>query len=166
MSLATTPFILEAVPYYRSLSLHKTLSATTYFIAPSHYQKWKTYSSQATSSPVILATDNDGVATLTLNKYVISSTSNNMLTFFSAQQRNALSLATLQELKNQFDKIHKDTAIRVVILKAEGPVFRYAKYLLYVTLMQNHQFWTQPQRTERERKAFLRRHLPHLDIYP
>jgi len=53
-----------------------------------------------------------------------------MLTFFSAQQRNALSLATLQELKNQFDKIHKDTAIRVVILKAEGPVFRYAEYFL------------------------------------
>lgn len=44
----------------------------------------------------------------------------------SPRERNALSLAVLQELSAKLESIEKNPAARVVILRAEGPVFRCA----------------------------------------
>jgi enoyl-CoA hydratase/carnithine racemase len=50
----------------------------------------------------------DGIATLTLN---------------NAKKRNALSLATMTALKASLDYIGSDQSVKVVIIRADGPVF-------------------------------------------
>jgi enoyl-CoA hydratase/carnithine racemase len=60
------------------------------------------------SSPLVLAETVDGVAFLTLNH---------------PEKRNALSRTMLLALKAQLDHLADDRAVRVVILRASGPVF-------------------------------------------
>jgi len=60
------------------------------------------------TEPVLLRDDEDGIATLTLNR---------------PKQYNALSGALLGELQNAFDAIAADQSIRVVVLAAAGPAF-------------------------------------------
>ena len=50
----------------------------------------------------------DGIAVLTLN---------------NPQKRNALSSAVLLALKSHLERIKDDTAVRVVVLRSEGPIF-------------------------------------------
>ena len=57
---------------------------------------------------VLYETDDYGVAILTLN---------------NPQRRNALSARTLAELEERLDAISRDTAARVIIITAQGPVF-------------------------------------------
>lgn len=56
----------------------------------------------------LLRSDNDGVATLTLNR---------------PAARNALSTGLMAALQGELDAIAKDTAIRVVVIAANGPAF-------------------------------------------
>jgi enoyl-CoA hydratase/carnithine racemase len=58
--------------------------------------------------PLVLYQAADGVATLTLNH---------------PEKRNALSRAMLAALKEQLQRAAEDRQVRVVILRAEGPVF-------------------------------------------
>jgi enoyl-CoA hydratase/carnithine racemase len=57
---------------------------------------------------LLLRHDEGGIACLTLNR---------------PQSRNALSLAMMTALRDKFFTLARDHAIRVVIIKAEGPVF-------------------------------------------
>ncbi|MBL7405855.1 enoyl-CoA hydratase/isomerase family protein, partial [Escherichia coli] len=59
-------------------------------------------------APVLLRSDADGVATLTLNR---------------PQARNALSMALMGALQAQLDAIRADPSVRVVILQGAGPAF-------------------------------------------
>ena len=59
--------------------------------------------------------ESDAVAFITLN---------------NPAKRNALSLAMLTELKEQFSKVDQNKGIRVVILKASGNVFSSGIYLV------------------------------------
>ncbi|MEE7504223.1 enoyl-CoA hydratase [Methylobacterium sp. C33D] len=59
-------------------------------------------------APVLLRSDADGVATLTLNR---------------PQARNALSMALMGALLAQLDAIRADPSVRVVILQGAGPAF-------------------------------------------
>jgi enoyl-CoA hydratase/carnithine racemase len=56
----------------------------------------------------VLRHDQDGIATLTLNR---------------PQQRNALDRATIAELHDALNRIARDAAVRVVVLTANGPAF-------------------------------------------
>lgn len=56
----------------------------------------------------ILYALNDGIAILTLN---------------NPRKRNALSNALLLELKSELERIRDDPAVRVVVLRSEGPIF-------------------------------------------
>jgi enoyl-CoA hydratase/carnithine racemase len=56
----------------------------------------------------VLREEHDGIATLTLN---------------NAKKRNALSLSMMTALKNALEEIGSDRSIRVVIIRADGPVF-------------------------------------------
>ncbi|MGH1591059.1 enoyl-CoA hydratase [Methylobacterium phyllosphaerae] len=58
--------------------------------------------------PVLLRSDADGIATLTLNR---------------PQSRNALSMALMGALQDELDAIRQDPAVRVVILQGAGPAF-------------------------------------------
>jgi len=60
------------------------------------------------TAPVLLRADDQGVATLTLNR---------------PAARNALSLELIDALIAAFDAIMHDDAVRVVVLAAAGPVF-------------------------------------------
>lgn len=60
------------------------------------------------SDELVLQSVDDGIATITLNH---------------PQKRNALSVAMMTALKAAFESVKNDPAVRVVILKAEGPVF-------------------------------------------
>lgn len=60
------------------------------------------------TEPLVLRTDDQGMAFLTLNH---------------PQKRNALSVELMQQLKNHLDDIRDDRSIRVVVLRANGPVF-------------------------------------------
>jgi enoyl-CoA hydratase/carnithine racemase len=60
------------------------------------------------NEPVLLRSDHDGIATLTLNR---------------PQQRNALSRALIAELHDGLNKVGADAAVRVVVLAANGPAF-------------------------------------------
>ena len=59
-------------------------------------------------NPLVLRHDNSGVATLTLN---------------TPASRNALSLAMVEALIEQFDAVAADRKIRAVVLAGEGPAF-------------------------------------------
>ncbi|MCJ2017341.1 enoyl-CoA hydratase [Methylobacterium sp. E-065] len=59
-------------------------------------------------APVLLRSDSDGVATLTMNR---------------PQARNALSMALMAALQDALDAIRVDPAVRVVILQGAGPAF-------------------------------------------
>ena len=61
-----------------------------------------------TSPPVLLRSDDDGIATLTLNR---------------PEKYNALSEELLDSLQAEFDRIARDEAVRVVIIGAEGKAF-------------------------------------------
>ncbi|MCJ2053758.1 enoyl-CoA hydratase [Methylobacterium sp. J-070] len=58
--------------------------------------------------PVLLRSDADGVATLTLNR---------------PQARNALSMALMGALQDQLDAIREDPGVRAVVLGGAGPAF-------------------------------------------
>ena len=58
--------------------------------------------------PILVREDNDGVATLTLNR---------------PKQRNALSRALMAELQREFAAIAGDRTVKVVVLAAAGPAF-------------------------------------------
>jgi len=58
--------------------------------------------------PLVLREVAGAVATLTLNH---------------SQRRNALSRAMLSALREQLELVERDRAVRVVVLRAEGPVF-------------------------------------------
>jgi enoyl-CoA hydratase/carnithine racemase len=58
--------------------------------------------------PEVLRNDEDGIATLTLNRPV---------------QRNALSLALIDALRASIDAVAADRGVRTVVLAANGPVF-------------------------------------------
>jgi len=60
------------------------------------------------SDPLVLRHDDENVAFLTLNH---------------PQRRNALSVELMQQLKRQLDDVRDDGSIRVVVLRANGPVF-------------------------------------------
>jgi enoyl-CoA hydratase/carnithine racemase len=60
------------------------------------------------SAPSLLRSDQDGIATLTLNR---------------PAARNALSEALLDTLTREFDAIAEDRSVRAVVLSAAGPVF-------------------------------------------
>jgi enoyl-CoA hydratase/carnithine racemase len=64
--------------------------------------------STETIVPTLLYEAADGVAILTLNE---------------PKRRNVLSTATLTALKSRLAQIAQDTAVKVVVLRAEGPVF-------------------------------------------
>lgn len=66
------------------------------------------HAATAPKAPVLLRSDADGVATLTLNR---------------PQARNALSMALMGALQDQLDAIREDPAVRVVILEGAGPAF-------------------------------------------
>ncbi|WP_426314936.1 enoyl-CoA hydratase [Methylobacterium fujisawaense] len=66
------------------------------------------HAATAPKAPVLLRSDADGVATLTLNR---------------PQARNALSMALMGALQDQLDAIRADPAVRVVILQGAGPAF-------------------------------------------
>ncbi|MBV1885696.1 MAG: enoyl-CoA hydratase [Parvibaculaceae bacterium] len=61
-----------------------------------------------TQESILLRSDHEGVATLTLNR---------------PKARNSLSEATLDALTAAFDAISEDESVRVVILGANGPAF-------------------------------------------
>ena len=61
-----------------------------------------------TPAPVLLRSDDDGIATLTLNRRA---------------QYNALSEDLLTSLQRELDQIAQDEALRVVIIAAEGKAF-------------------------------------------
>ncbi len=61
-----------------------------------------------TEAPILLREDADGIATLTLNR---------------PQQRNALSVALMTALQDEFDRIKADRSVKVVVLAAAGPGF-------------------------------------------
>ncbi len=61
-----------------------------------------------TEKPLVIRTDDNGCATMTLN---------------NPERRNALSGAMMAALHSAFDAIADDSTIRCVILAAEGPVF-------------------------------------------
>ncbi|MFD0934378.1 enoyl-CoA hydratase [Methylobacterium trifolii] len=60
------------------------------------------------AAPVLLRADAEGIATLTLNR---------------GPARNALSMALMGALQDQFDAIREDRSVRVVVLKGAGPAF-------------------------------------------
>src|SRR5882672_3153415 len=60
------------------------------------------------TDPTILLAVADGVATVTLNR---------------PDQRNALNLAMCDDLHRVMTQINGDPAVRVVVFKANGPVF-------------------------------------------
>ena len=62
----------------------------------------------STNQPILLRSDRDGIATLTLNR---------------PQQRNALSRALIAELHDALNKIAADKSVRVVVIAANGPAF-------------------------------------------
>ena len=64
--------------------------------------------SPAANEPILLREDNEGVATLTLNR---------------PSARNALSHALMAALQEQLDAIRNDATVRVVVLAGNGPVF-------------------------------------------
>jgi enoyl-CoA hydratase/carnithine racemase len=63
---------------------------------------------RAEEASVLLRSDADGIATLTLNR---------------PQARNALSMALMGALQAQLDAIRADPSVRVVILQGAGPAF-------------------------------------------
>jgi enoyl-CoA hydratase/carnithine racemase len=63
---------------------------------------------EVTSEPILLREDENGIATLTLNR---------------PKQYNALSSALLADLQNALDDISADDSIRVVIISARGKAF-------------------------------------------
>ena len=60
------------------------------------------------AGPVLLRSDEGGVATLTLNR---------------PEARNALSMALMNALQEQLDAIRQDPGVRVVVLRGAGPAF-------------------------------------------
>ncbi|MBE7200114.1 MAG: enoyl-CoA hydratase [Parafilimonas terrae] len=60
------------------------------------------------AGPILLRSDADGVATLTLNR---------------PQARNALSMGLMNAVQEQLDTIRNDPAVRVVVLTGSGPAF-------------------------------------------
>lgn len=60
------------------------------------------------TEPIYLRDDADGVATVTLNR---------------PNQRNALSCDLMAALLEEFERIHEDSNVRVVVLAANGPGF-------------------------------------------
>src|SRR3990172_1921848 len=64
--------------------------------------------SPAANEPILLREDNEGIATLTLNR---------------PSARNALSHALMAALQEQLDAIRNDATVRVVVLAGNGPVF-------------------------------------------
>ena len=64
--------------------------------------------SEVINESILLREDEDGIATLTLNR---------------PKQYNALSLALLSDLQNALDDISADDSIRVVIIAANGKAF-------------------------------------------
>ncbi len=64
--------------------------------------------SPAANEPILLREDNEGIATLMLNR---------------PSARNALSHALMAALQEQLDAIRDDAAVRVVVLGGNGPVF-------------------------------------------
>src|SRR5262249_342620 len=60
------------------------------------------------SEPLVVSEIRDGIAVLILNH---------------PQKRNALSTEMLKALKEIFDGIAADSSVRVVVLRANGPVF-------------------------------------------
>ncbi|MGU3668753.1 enoyl-CoA hydratase [Methylobacterium sp. A49B] len=60
------------------------------------------------AAPILLRSDDGGVATLTLNR---------------PEARNALSMALMNALQEQLDAIRQDPGVRVVILRGAGPAF-------------------------------------------
>ncbi len=58
--------------------------------------------------PILLRSDTDGVATLTMNR---------------PQARNALSMALMRALQEALDAIAGDSSVKVVVLAASGPAF-------------------------------------------
>lgn len=67
-----------------------------------------TAQTQTTSQALVLREDKDGVATLTLNR---------------GRKFNALSLAVLDVLLEEFIKVGEDSSIRVVVLSGDGKAF-------------------------------------------
>ncbi len=67
-----------------------------------------TNTNPVTASPVLLRSDADGIATLTLNR---------------PAQYNALSEELLASLQRELDEIAQDDSLRVVIIAAEGKAF-------------------------------------------
>jgi enoyl-CoA hydratase/carnithine racemase len=63
---------------------------------------------QITPAPVLLRSDEDGIATLTLNR---------------PAKYNALSAELLAGLQNELDQIAQDESLRVVIIAADGKAF-------------------------------------------
>ena len=63
---------------------------------------------ETSAQPVLLRSDKDGIATLTLNR---------------PDQYNPLSSEMLTGLQNQLDDINRDDALRVVIIAANGKAF-------------------------------------------
>jgi enoyl-CoA hydratase/carnithine racemase len=60
------------------------------------------------SDPLVLRLDEDGVATLTLNR---------------PAQRNALSVALMSALQSELDRIKDDGSVKVVVIAGTGPGF-------------------------------------------
>ncbi len=61
-----------------------------------------------TDEPILLRSDADGVATLTLNR---------------PGQRNALSLGLMTALEDEIAAVSKDESVRAVVIAANGPAF-------------------------------------------
>ena len=62
----------------------------------------------AATEPILLRTDTDGVATLTLNR---------------PQARNALSMALMAEMLSALETISDDDSVKAVVLAGTGPAF-------------------------------------------
>jgi enoyl-CoA hydratase/carnithine racemase len=62
----------------------------------------------APEAPILLRSDRDGVATLTLNR---------------PAQRNALSVALMSALQDELDRLKSDASIKVVVIAGAGPGF-------------------------------------------
>ncbi|MGE0736879.1 MAG: enoyl-CoA hydratase [Alphaproteobacteria bacterium] len=60
------------------------------------------------AEPILLRSDNDGVATLTLNR---------------PAARNALSTALMAEIQRALDALKDDRSVKIVVIAANGPAF-------------------------------------------
>ncbi len=80
------------------------------------------------AAPLVLREDRDGVAWLTMNR---------------PAQRNALSLALMEAMQTELDRVRNDTAVKVVVVTGAGPGFCAGHDLKEIRANPGRQFYEQ-----------------------